>query len=73
MRWVVLFLVTTVGSGALGFGTASPIVASIGQVLFGLSLILLLVALIVCAIRRGGPARIPLHAMHLHDEEKRPA
>lgn len=66
MRWIVLFLVSTVGCGTLGFGAASPIVASIGQMLFALSLILLLVALMVCAIKRGGPARIP-------GEEKRPA
>lgn len=71
MRWVILFLVTTIACGSIGFGAASPIVASIGQSLFGLSLILLLVALIVCAIKRGGPARIPLHA--IHGDEKRPA
>ena len=71
MRWVVLFLVTTIGCGALGFGVASPIAASIGQFLFGLSLILLLVALLVCAIKRGGPARYPLESVH--SEEKRPA
>lgn len=57
MRWVVLFLVTTVASGALGFGASSPITGSIGQVLFGISLIMLLVALLVCALQKGGPAR----------------
>jgi len=57
MRWVILFLVTTVGFGALGFGAASPVAGSIGQLLFGLSLIFLLVALIVCAMQKGGPAR----------------
>lgn len=57
MRWVILFLITTVGSGALGFGASSPTAGSIGQLLFGVSLIMLLVALIVCALQRGGPAR----------------
>ncbi|WP_162917501.1 DUF1328 domain-containing protein [Dongia deserti] len=57
MRWVVLFLITTVSSGALGFGASSPIASSIGQLLFGISLIMLLVALIVCAMQKGGPAR----------------
>jgi len=57
MRWVVLFLIATVCMGMLGFGAASPVVASIGQLLFGLSLIMLLVALIVCAMQKGGPAR----------------
>lgn len=71
MRWVILFLVTTIGCGALGFGAASPIAASVGQFLFGLSLILLLVALMVCAIKRGGPARI--HSARIPDEEERPA
>ena len=58
MRWVILFLVATVGSGILGFGASSPIAGSIGQLLFGISLIMLLVALIVCAMQKGGPARI---------------
>jgi uncharacterized membrane protein YtjA (UPF0391 family) len=57
MRWVILFLITTVGAGALGFGASSPTAGSIGQLLFGVSLIMLLVALIVCALQRGGPAR----------------
>ena len=57
MRWVILFLVATIGSGILGFGASSPIAGSIGQLLFGLSLIMLLVALIVCAMQKGGPAR----------------
>jgi uncharacterized membrane protein YtjA (UPF0391 family) len=58
MRWVILFLIATVGSGALGFGTASPIAGSIGQFLFGICLIMFLVALMVCAMQKGGPARI---------------
>lgn len=58
MRWVILFLIATIGSGVLGFGAASPIAGSIGQLLFGLSLIMLLVALMVCALQKGGPARI---------------
>ncbi len=58
MRWVILFLVATVGSGILGFGSSSPIAGSIGQLLFGISLIMLLAALIVCAMQKGGPARI---------------
>ena len=57
MRWVVLFLVATIGSGILGFGTSSPAATSIGQLLFGIFLIMLLVALIVCALQKGGPAR----------------
>ncbi|HET6161221.1 MAG TPA: hypothetical protein VFE34_22965 [Dongiaceae bacterium] len=60
MRWVILFLVATIGSGLLGFGTSSPTVGSVGQLLFGISLIMLLVALIVRALQKGGPARIPL-------------
>jgi uncharacterized membrane protein YtjA (UPF0391 family) len=58
MRWVILFLIATIGSGVLGFGAASPIAGSIGQLLFGFSLIMLLVALMVCALQKGGPARI---------------
>jgi uncharacterized membrane protein YtjA (UPF0391 family) len=58
MRWVILFLIATIGSGVLGFGAASPIAGSIGQLLFGISLIMLLVALMVCALQKGGPARI---------------
>jgi uncharacterized membrane protein YtjA (UPF0391 family) len=58
MRWVILFLIATVGSGALGFGATSPIAGSIGQLLFGISLIMLLVALMVRALQKGGPARI---------------
>jgi uncharacterized membrane protein YtjA (UPF0391 family) len=58
MRWVILFLVTTIGSGALGFGATSPIAGSIGQLMFAISLIMLLVALMVCALHKGGPARI---------------
>jgi uncharacterized membrane protein YtjA (UPF0391 family) len=57
MRWVVLFLITTISSGVLGFGASSPTAGSIGQLLFGISLIMLLVALIVCALQKGGPAR----------------
>jgi uncharacterized membrane protein YtjA (UPF0391 family) len=57
MRWVVLSLIATVGSSALGFGAPWPMAASLGQLLFGLSLIMLLVALLVCALQRGGPAR----------------
>lgn len=57
MRWVILFLITTIGSGGLGFGASSPTAGSIGQLLFGVSLIMLLVALIVCALQKGGPAR----------------
>ena len=57
MRWVILFLITTIGTGALGFGASSPIAGSIGQLLFGVSLIMLLVALLVCALQKGGPAR----------------
>ena len=58
MRWVALFLVATIGSGILGFGASSPTAGSIGQLLFGISLIMLLVALMVCALQKGGPARI---------------
>lgn len=58
MRWIVLLLIATIGTGALGFGAASPIAGSIGQLLFGISLILLLVALMVRALQKGGPARI---------------
>ena len=58
MRWVVLFLIATVCSGALGFGAASPIAASIGQLLFGICLIMFLVSLMVRALQKGGPARI---------------
>lgn len=57
MRWVILFLVATLGFGILGFGASSPIAGSIGQLLFGISLIALLVALLVCALQKGGPAR----------------
>jgi uncharacterized membrane protein YtjA (UPF0391 family) len=58
MRWVVLFLIATVGFGVLGFGAPTPVAGSLGQLLFGLSLIGLLVALMVCALHKGGPARI---------------
>ncbi len=58
MRWVVLFLIATVCSGALGFGAASPIAGSIGQLLFGICLIMFLVSLMVRALQKGGPARI---------------
>lgn len=57
MRWVIVFLIATVGSGALGFGATSPIAGSIGQFLFGICLIMFLVALMVCAMQKGGPAR----------------
>jgi uncharacterized membrane protein YtjA (UPF0391 family) len=57
MRWVVLLFITTISAGALGFGASSPIAASIGQLLFGIFLIMLLVALLVCALQKGGPAR----------------
>lgn len=57
MRWVILFLVATVGSGVLGFGATSPVAGSIGQFLFGISLIMFLVALMVRALQKGGPAR----------------
>jgi uncharacterized membrane protein YtjA (UPF0391 family) len=53
----MLFLITTLSSGALGFGAASPVAGSIGQLLFGISLIMLLVALLVLAMQKGGPAR----------------
>ena len=58
MRWISLFLLATVGSGLMGFGATSPAIGSIGQLLFGISLIMLLVALMVCALQKGGPARI---------------
>jgi len=58
MRWVILFLIATIGSGVLGFATTSPIAGSLGQLLFGISLIMLLVALMVRALQKGGPARI---------------
>lgn len=58
MRWVILFLIATIGSGVLGFGAASPIASSIGQLLFGICLIMFLVALMVRAMQKGGPARI---------------
>ena len=58
MRWVILFLVSTIGFGVLGFGASSPTAGSVGQLLFGVSLIMLLVALMVSAIQKGGPARI---------------
>ena len=57
MRWVVVFLLATVGSGILGFGATSPVAGSIGQLLFGLCLIMLLAALLICAMQKGGPAR----------------
>lgn len=57
MRWVLAFLVATVTSGILGFGASSPVAESLGQLMFGISLISLLVALMVCAIQKGGPAR----------------
>lgn len=57
MRWVILFLIATIGSGVLGFGASTPIAGSVGQLMFGMSLIALLVALIVCALQKGGPAR----------------
>lgn len=57
MRWVILLLIATIGAGALGFGTTSPIAGSIGQLLFGICLIMFLVALMVCAMQKGGPAR----------------
>jgi uncharacterized membrane protein YtjA (UPF0391 family) len=58
MRWVILFLIATVGSGLLGFGATSPTASSIGQLLFGICLIMFLVALLVRAMQKGGPARI---------------
>ena len=57
MRWVILLLIATIGSGALGFGAASPIAGSIGQLLFGICLIMFLVSLMVRALQKGGPAR----------------
>lgn len=58
MRWVVVFLIATICSGALGFGADSPIAGSIGQLLFGICLIMFLVSLMVRALQKGGPARI---------------
>jgi uncharacterized membrane protein YtjA (UPF0391 family) len=58
MRWVIVFLAATAGSGLLGFGAVSPVVHSLGQLLFGLSLIALLVSLMVWALQNGGPSRI---------------
>ena len=57
MRWVILLLIATIGAGVIGFGTTSPIAGSIGQLLFGICLIMFLVALMVCAMQKGGPAR----------------
>ena len=57
MRWVILFLIATIGSGVLGFGATSPIAGSLGQLLFGICLIMFLVALMVRAMQKGGPAR----------------
>ncbi len=57
MRWVVAFLIGTITSGILGFGTSSPVAGSLGQLMFGISLIMFLVALMVCALQKGGPAR----------------
>ena len=57
MRWVMLFLIMTISSGTLGFGAPSPVAGSIGQLLFGISLIMLLVALVILAMQKGGPAR----------------
>jgi uncharacterized membrane protein YtjA (UPF0391 family) len=57
MRWCILFLVATVGSGVLGFGAASPAIGSIGQLLFGIFLIMMLVSLMVRALQKAGPAR----------------
>ena len=57
MRWVILSLIATICSGVLGFGTTSPIAGSIGQLLFGICLIMFLVALMVRAMQKGGPAR----------------
>lgn len=58
MRWVLIFLIATICSGALGFGAVSPIAGSIGQLLFGICLIMFLVSLMVRALQKGGPARI---------------
>jgi uncharacterized membrane protein YtjA (UPF0391 family) len=58
MRWVILFLIATVVFGILGFGAPTPVAGSLGQLLFGISLIALLVALMVRALQKGGPARI---------------
>jgi uncharacterized membrane protein YtjA (UPF0391 family) len=58
MRWVILFLIATIGFGILGFGAPTPVAGSLGQLLFGLSLIAFLVALMVYAMQKGGPARI---------------
>ncbi|MEZ5832854.1 MAG: DUF1328 domain-containing protein [Dongiaceae bacterium] len=57
MRWVLLFLVAAFGFGIMGFSASTPMIVSIGQLLLGISLVLLLVALIVCALQKGGPAR----------------
>ncbi|MGH6893177.1 MAG: hypothetical protein ACREEP_13040 [Dongiaceae bacterium] len=57
MRWVILFLIATTGFGILGFGAASPIAGNVGQLMFGISLVALLVALMVRALQKGGPAR----------------
>ena len=57
MRWVILFLVVMIVCGVLGFGGVSPVAGAIGQLLFALSLIAFLVALMVCALQKGGPAR----------------
>lgn len=57
MRWVTLFLVVTIACGVFGFGAFSPVAGAIGQLLFGLFLIITLVALMVCALQKGGPAR----------------
>jgi uncharacterized membrane protein YtjA (UPF0391 family) len=58
MRWIIVSLAATAGSGLLGFGAASPVAHSLGQLLFALSLIALLVSLMVCALQKGGPSRI---------------
>ncbi|HEX6118174.1 MAG TPA: hypothetical protein VFZ03_01910 [Dongiaceae bacterium] len=57
MFWVIVFLGATAGFGFLGFGVPSPVAHIFGQLLFGLSLIALLVALMVWALQKGGPAR----------------
>ena len=58
MRWVIVFLIATIGSGLLGFGATSPIAGSIGQFLFGISLIMFLVALMVRAMQKGALFRL---------------
>jgi uncharacterized membrane protein YtjA (UPF0391 family) len=58
MRWIILFLIATIVFGLLGFSAPTPIAGSLGQLLFGLSLIAFLVALMVRALQKGGPARI---------------